>query len=387
MSSAPIVTVVTEWNRMRECVSENLVHLHGALQHEGRVYFVTDFCSKGTLGCFLRESPLKLDWSLRRSLVLDIINGLDYLHHSAVGYHGALTSSACLLDGRFTIKLTGFGMRGVRRQEPRIRTPGVSEILQWVRAGTTPPYRPDVSRDDCDDVLFEMMRLCWAENPSERPRSADLRRQLSRIVTTSSSVVDDLLQRMERYANNLEELVVEKSAAFLEEKGRSEELLYQVLPRYIAEQLKRGHQVRPENFESVSIYFSDIVEFTALSASSTPLEVTAGRGGIVDMLNSLYTVFDQIISNYDVYKVETIGDAYMVVSGLPVRNGNLHGQQIALMSIALLEAIKKFRVPHRPTYKLQLRIGVHTGPAAAGVVGLKMPRAARKAALSERWER
>ena len=123
-----------------------------------------------------------------------------------------------------------------------------------------------------------------------------------------------------------------------------------------------------ESFPAVTIYFSDIVGFTTISAESTPME-------IVDLLNDLYTCFDSIIQNYDVYKVETIGDAYMVVSGLYHRDtGHHHATEIARMSLTILDKVVMFRIKHRPGDQLRIRIGLHSGPCVAGVVGIKMPR-------------
>jgi atrial natriuretic peptide receptor A len=172
---------------------------------------------------------------------------------------------------------------------------------------------------------------------------------------------------MEHYANNLESLVEERTRDYFEEKKKCEELLYQLLPVPIASQLINGQSVMAEMYDQVTIYFSDIVGFTSISAESTPMQV-------VNLLNDLYTCFDKIVGHFDVYKVETIGDAYMVVSGLPVRNGDLHAREIARMALALLAKVRSFKIHHRPDEKLKLRIGIHSGSCCAGVVGLKMPR-------------
>ncbi|KAI8503105.1 Nitrogen permease reactivator protein [Branchiostoma belcheri] len=141
-----------------------------------------------------------------------------------------------------------------------------------------------------------------------------------------------------------------------------------MLTTTLAEDLRQGRSIEAETYDRVTIYFSDIVGFTGLVESMKPVEV-------VDLLNDLYTLWDKIISRYDVYKVETIGDAYMLVSGLPKRNGNEHARQIAGVSLALRQAVQDtMKIRNRPEQKLQIRIGLHSGACAAGVVGLKMPR-------------
>nr|VZI11621.1 unnamed protein product [Spirometra erinaceieuropaei] len=135
----------------------------------------------------------------------------------------------------------------------------------------------------------------------------------------------------------------------------------------VAESLKSGKPVVPVTYPSVSIYFSDIVGFTTISAMSTPLQV-------VDLLNELYTMFDDTIDAYDVYKAKTIGDAYMVASGLPITNDERHAGEIATMALDLLSHCGTFTIRHLPNVPLRIRIGLHSGPCVAGVVGLTMPR-------------
>ncbi|KAH8372128.1 hypothetical protein KR093_010123, partial [Drosophila rubida] len=158
-----------------------------------------------------------------------------------------------------------------------------------------------------------------------------------------------------------------KAKELKREKRKSDSLLFQMLPPSVAMQLKQTQQVPAELYEAVTIYFSDIVGFTEIAAECTPLEV-------VTFLNSIYRVFDERIECYDVYKVETIGDSYMVASGLPVKNGNKHISEIATMALDLLDASSVFRIPRAGDEFVQIRCGVHSGPVVAGIVGTKMPR-------------
>ncbi|XP_013145030.1 PREDICTED: uncharacterized protein LOC106108411 [Papilio polytes] len=177
------------------------------------------------------------------------------------------------------------------------------------------------------------------------------------------ALVRNAVNTIQVYARNLSE----KARELEYEKELSDSLLYQMLPPSVAKQLKQTQQVPAEFFASVTVYFSDIVGFTAIAAVSTPYQV-------ISFLNSVYKLFDERIECYDVYKIETIGDSYMVASGLPVRNGNKHATEIASMALELLEATSSCRLPHRPDQTLCMRSGIHTGPCVAGIVGSKMPR-------------
>uniref|UniRef100_A0A8C2X5W4 Guanylate cyclase n=1 Tax=Cyclopterus lumpus TaxID=8103 RepID=A0A8C2X5W4_CYCLU len=409
--------VLFELKHMRDVQNEHLTRFIGACIDPPNMCIITEYCPRGSLQD-LMESDITLDWMFRYSLINDIVKGMLFLHNSVIVSHGNLKSSNCVVDSRFVLKITDYGLESLRTANcpedthayytrklwtaPELlrtecRPPcgtqrgdiysfsiilqevallkGVfyldsltltpKEIVQAVLHGGPSPLRPSLCLHSHREELGVLMQRCWSQDPQERPDFNGVKILLRKQHRGhGSNILDNLLSRMEQYANNLEELVEERTHAYHEEKHK---YMYQILPHSVAEQLKRGETVQAEAFDSVTIYLSDIIGFTALSAESTPLQV-------VTLLNDLYTCFDAIIDNFDVYKVETIGDAYMVVSGLPVRNGKLHGREVARMALALLDAVKSFRMQHRANQQLRLRIGIHSGPVCAGVVGLKMPR-------------
>ncbi|XP_041730574.2 guanylate cyclase soluble subunit alpha-1 isoform X3 [Coregonus clupeaformis] len=152
--------------------------------------------------------------------------------------------------------------------------------------------------------------------------------------------------------------------ALEEEKKRTVDLLFTIFPGTVAQELWQGHTVDAREFEHVTMLFSDIVGFTAVCSRCTPMQV-------VTMLNELYTRFDHHCGELDVYKVETIGDAYCVAGGLH-KESDTHAVQIALMALKMMELSDEVRTPTGEPIKM--RIGLHTGSVLAGVVGVMMPR-------------
>ncbi|ESO97637.1 hypothetical protein LOTGIDRAFT_152728 [Lottia gigantea] len=175
--------------------------------------------------------------------------------------------------------------------------------------------------------------------------------------------VESLTSDIQKYALTL----VEKTKELSREKKKTDTLLYQMVPKPVAEQLKLRREVDAEYFKSVTVMFSDIFGFTRIANECTPFE-------IVGLLNSLYTAFDEKLDNHEVYKVETINDSYMVASGLPTRIGNRHSLEVAALACELMDMTTHRAFSHDATRFIQLRIGINTGPCMAGIVGLTMPR-------------
>lgn len=420
-----------EMRYMREIAHPNVNSFHGAVISPMKITLAYDYCGKGSLSDVVENEDIRLDSTFIASLIHDLIKGMMYVHDSDLAFHGNLKSSNCVITSRWVLQLTDFGLSELRAasnltsldpsashayyQNMLWRAPELlreksaiaatqkgdvyafaiilyeiygrkgpygmceydpREIVDRVRdpdENSDQVFRPDTNFLDecstqCPEFVVALMLECWDEHPESRPSFRAIRERLKPLKEgMTPNIMDHMMSMMEKYANNLEDLVNERTGMLFQEKKKTEDLLHRMLPPPVAERLTVGEGIEPESFDSVTIYFSDIVGFTSMSAESTPLEV-------VNFLNDLYTLFDNIIQGYDVYKVETIGDAYMVVSGLPLKNGIRHAGEIASMALDLLTAVQSYRIVHRPNDTLKLRIGIHTGPVCAGVVGLTMPR-------------
>jgi adenylate cyclase len=145
------------------------------------------------------------------------------------------------------------------------------------------------------------------------------------------------------------------------EQEKSERLLLNILPKPIAERLKQEQSTVADSFAEVTVLFADIVDFTRLSAHVSPRE-------LVELLNRIFSVFDKLAEKHGLEKIKTIGDAYMVVGGLPTPRPD-HAEAIAEMAIDMQNAIAEFRGNDNEPFSI--RIGIHTGPVVAGVIGTK----------------
>eukprot|EP00112_Aurelia_sp_Birch-Aquarium-sp1_P009575 Seg2092.4 transcript_id=Seg2092.4/GoldUCD/mRNA.D3Y31 product="Atrial natriuretic peptide receptor 2" protein_id=Seg2092.4/GoldUCD/D3Y31 len=447
---------------IREMRHENLVRFVGACLESPHVSVLTELISKGSLDNLLAHEDIELPWTFKYCLLKDICRGLEYIHQSDIGSHGRLKSSNCLIDSRWTLKLTGFGLKRFRDgtndvekfqpgkvvqieetetseanffdlfwTAPEILKTGVyhldhvgygtpdgdiyslaiifseivtreypfknlkltnQEIVDLIAGRTTPfmnriwnkylasknmeaggPVRPCILQTawpmepDQNKPMKMLIDRCWSHVCSLRPIPRDVLKNLERIDPDCMEAMEKLVSMLERYSNNLEDIVADRAKALMHEKQKTDNLVSQLLPRPVVEDLKLGKNVEPEHFECITICFSDFTNFHLIANGSTPYE-------LIKMLNKVYSGFDSVVAQFDAHKIDTIGNMYMVVSGLPALNENKHAEEIADLSLCLVDEIKAVMLENYPDKQLNIRTGIHTGGVAAGVVGLKVPR-------------
>ncbi|CAI9730997.1 speract receptor-like [Octopus vulgaris] len=431
--------IISDMVKLTKTRHYNLIRYGGCCLTHPNVSLFMEIADKGSIADVLANETFEIGWEFGFSFLKDICCGMEYLHDkSEIKSHGRLKSSNCLVDKRWTVRLSGFGAPSLRYGSYRI--PESEEMadlkdlfwtapellrdntnLDGVKSGTpqgdvysfaivaceiatkVKPYhyelkhlseksildlikdshsrankeirrvwesigggnmiftRPILSEDllpnsNLSKKLFKnMLEESWNEKASSRPTFNKLSIILNQMYPIKGELIDKLIQLLETYSNNLEMVVIERTRELEEKKAKAEQLLGQMLPPKVACELKQVGEVIPELFENATVFFSDIVNFGRICKESKPME-------IVDFLNEVYKIFDSVLDGYDVYKVETISASYMVVSGIPEKNGDRHAGEIATMALDLMSYVTLLHVPNTESNVLQLRIGMHSGP-------------------------
>ncbi|VBB31193.1 unnamed protein product [Acanthocheilonema viteae] len=446
-------------HQMKQLVHDNINQFVGiCFDRRTEFYTVWNHCFRGTLTDLIflnpiinRADKLKSDnkdgstfpENFKRAFVRDIIRGLEFLHASTIGYHGSLTPSQCLIDSRWILKLSGFGLskllykwnvKGsigaknrmwlIQNSDLHYYSPEMRRLLKNMSKGTAtfdtkqaqaadiyafgiilyeivfhkklitldnnrcetenanadslsifcesiesliPSYPSIPGNIEVHPDLLKLMHKCWSGMIDQRPDATLVRKITDATLKISGSLVDQMIKNLEEYTNNLEQLVKERTSQLEKTQQHAERLLLELLPKSVADELKISRRVDPKNYKSATVMYSDIVGFTSLCSDSSPMEV-------VTLLSGVFQKFDMIISKHQCYKVETIGDAYMVASGVPTINRHDHVRDIASVAIMMRDFLFEYTIPHRPGQKLHCRWGFSTGPVFAGVVGLNAPR-------------
>ncbi|XP_036072788.1 retinal guanylyl cyclase 1, partial [Oryzias melastigma] len=337
------------FSQLREMRHENLNLYLGLFVDSGILALVVEHCPRGSLADLLADGDVRLDWMFKSSLLMDLIKGMKYLHLRGLT-HGRLKSTNCLVDGRFVLKITDYGLPMIL-QSQNLSLPEDPQDLLWtspellrnpVRGGS---FAGDVFSFSIiiQEVISRTLPFAMMDMPAHGSAEAGERESAARDPLDSSPERQATASRSRRRRRFPLAADTEETA---EAPGGGP-----VTPGRSAS--------RPGSTKAGSEAAADAVGSGQEKAGPVAPQRPAAELDVTVMLD---------------VQVETIGDAYMVASGVPNRNGNRHAAEVSNMSLDILHSIGAFKIKHMPEIKVKIRIGLHSGPVVAGVVGLTMPR-------------
>ena len=242
------------------------------------------------------------------------------------------------------------------------------ELCEHLKSSPTTSSIPVIflsALDDASDKVkaFDVGAVDYITKPfKEKEVLARVANQLT--IQSQKQLLQEQRNQLEEIVGRLENEIKERQGAELAlrlAQQKSDHLLLNILPAAIVEALKKGENTNAERFDSATVLFADIVNFTSLAGRISPLE-------LVKFLNQIFSKFDELTEKHGLEKIKTNGDAYMVAGGLPVPRPD-HAEAIANIALDMQEAIADFKTDRGEPF--QIRIGINTGPVVAGVIGTK----------------
>jgi len=362
---------------------------------------VMEYMDMGSLHDILHNESFPLDGDLLLPILRDIAQGVRFLHAAKPQViHGDLKAHNVLVDGKFRAKVADFGLSAKKiigatgtplwmapellrgdskntaasdvysfgiilyevysRKDP-FEGEDVAAVLRDVanpRINKRPPANPRINKrppvpSACPVKVAAIMTDCLAGDPKNRPTVEEIDLRLKRLSVENVEPGEMHLSHQARKHLNAR---------------RGEDLISKMFPKHIADQLRQGRKPEPESKEMVTVFFSDIVGFTDLS-SKLPAEKVS------DMLDRLYLKFDALADKHDIFKIETIGDAFIGVTNL-VKDQIDHTKRIAEFAVDAVAAANNTPISlDDPSLGcVVIRAGFHSGPVIASVVGSRLPK-------------
>jgi guanylate cyclase len=335
----------------------------------------------GSLYDILHNETMPITEDIMIPILRDIAQGMRFLHAASPQVlHGDLKAANILVDGKFRGKVADFGLS-------QKRTLGGTGTPFWMapellRRESTNTAATDVysfgiilyevySRKDPYDGedAMEVLRLVADQGICKRPPVPEnCTAQVHSLI--ADCIVDDREKRptfeeIDTRLKRIDTALIETNAA----QKNTAISLFDIFPKHIAEALRDGKTVEAEHRDIATIFFSDIVGFTSISSELPPMKVAS-------MLDRLYTKLDALSQKHDVFKVETIGDAYMAVTNLVKDQPDDHCKRIAEFAIDALAAANDTIIDLDNLDKgcVNIRVGFHSGSIVADVVGTRNPR-------------
>lgn len=385
MNQDGLKAIRTEIKLLNAIRHPNCVLFLGASYHNNAIYMVTEYMSHGALAEIIINPSIEMDMRTKASMASDVSNGINFLHSLQPALlHADIKSHNVFINSDLRAKIGDFGSTTVVTKQTRCGTPfwmapdllsgGCNTVATDIYAlGMT--YwelfaREELFPEYSDSTLTEVAQaIIGGQRPSLASRLIpdEIKGFIERAWHQSPDARPSAQECFDFFKNKIED------SEFLSKYDKkkdstNEDLLYKILPPAIANQLRNNEQVKPIDCPEVTILFSDIVGFTSISSTLDPKDV-------MNMLNRLYEEFDKLTEKFELFKVETIGDAYMVAGGI-FSGQDEQAEKIALMGLNMIRAADKVLIseenPELGTIKI--RVGCHTGPIVASVVGKLNPR-------------
>lgn len=333
----------------------------------------------GSLYDILHNETIPIDGHILLPILRDIAQGVRFLHAAdPCVIHGDLKAANILVDRNFRAKVADFGL-SAKKTIGATGTPlwMAPELLRGESSNTAAsdvysfgivlyevysrqdPYQGEDSAQVIKDIVDPKVNKRPSVPPACPSHAETLMKDCLKSDPSSRPSFEEIELRMKRMdADNVEPGISNLSMHAKKKiyATRSEDLLFQIFPRHIAEALRDGRKVEPENREMVTIFFSDIVGFTDISSKLPPIKVQ-------EMLDRLYSVFDDLSHKHDVFKIETIGDAYVCVTNLVHDQSEDHVKRIAEFAVDAVQGANETPVDlENPSMgTIQIRVGFHSG--------------------------